>query len=475
MPVKFLSQDDLLAVHHASLRILSEVGIILDDAGARALLLDNGAGGCGERTCIPPHLVEACLARCPTQVALRGREGSEVVLGAGALQVHNLGGARDVLDRPGGDPRPATAGDVAESTRLLDALPNVTTITPLYTPRDVPSPAMVPTMFAQTVRHTLKPINGPAVHTRVETLRMAEMMHVVFGAGPAVSLAASPVSPLHFPEGVAQAMLEVARRGFPFGPLPCPQTGSSAPMSLAGALALQNAEVLASIVLVQLEAPGLPVIYCGRLATIDMRTALPTWGNPEIGVMSAATVQIGHHYHLPVNVYGLAGNSYAIDVQAGYERVLNAIVPALAGADELSGVGEIGGGTLSSNAQIVLDNEIMGMVGRVRRGLVVSEDTLAVDVIAGVMDSQVRFFLGEPHTVRHLRTDEHWEGRLGVKGIGWARWDDAGRPTAVERAQAEAECILAGHEIPPLTDEQSRALDEIVQTASRECEVPSSA
>lgn len=473
IPVKFLSEDDIRAIHQATLRVLSDVGIILDDAGARALLFDNGAGECGERVCIPPDLVESCLAHCPPQVALRGREGNEVVLGAGELQVHNLGGARDVLDRPGGDPRPATAGDVAESARLLDALDNVTTITPLYTPRDVPPPAMVPTMFAETVRHTLKPINGPGVHTRAEALHVAEMMHVVFGDTPAISLAASPVSPLHFPEGVTQAMLEVACRGLPFGPLPCPQTGTSAPMSLAGALALQNAEVLASIVLMQLEKPGLPIVYCGRLATIDMRTALPTWGDPEIGVMSAATVQLGHHYNLPVNVYGLAGNSYAIDVQAGYERILNAVVPALAGADELSGVGEMGSGTLSSNAQIVLDNEIMGMVRRVRRGLTVNEDTLAVDVIAEVMDSPARFFLAEPHTVRHLRTDEHWEGHLGVKGIGWATWDDAGRPTAVKRAQAEAERILAGHEVPPLTDDQSRALDEIVQAAWRENQVPS--
>jgi len=334
----------------------------------------------------------------------------------------------------------------------------------------VPPAAMVPTMFAEAVRHTLKPINGPAVHTLAEARRVAEMIQVVFGTACGVSLAASPVSPLRFPEGVAQAMLEVARRGLPLGPLPCPQTGASAPMSLAGALALQNAEVLASIVLAQLERPGLPIIYCGRLASIDMRTALPTWGHPEIGVMSAAAVQIGHYYRLPVNVYGLAGNSYAIDVQAGYERVLNAVVPALAGADELSGVGEMGGGVLSSNAQIVLDNEIMGTVRRVRRGLVVSEETLATDVIAEVMDSPARFFLGEEHTARHLRTGEHWAGRLGVKGMGWTAWNDAGRPTAIQRAEVEAERLLSEHAVPPLPDGQSRALDEIVKAACREHE-----
>jgi trimethylamine--corrinoid protein Co-methyltransferase len=206
-----------------------------------------------------------------------------------------------------------------------------------------------------------------------------------------------------------------------------------------------------------------------------MHTALPTWGNPETGVMSAATVQIAHHYNLPVNVYGLSGSGYAIGIQAGYERTLNAIIPALAGADELSGIGEMGGGTLSSNAQMVIDNEIMGMVRRVRRGFAVNEDTLAVEVIAQVMDAPSHTFLAEQHTVKHLRAGEQWRGRLAIKGIGWKTWRDAGRPTVVERAKAEAKRILSEHEVPPLTEEQSRALDEVLQAAWHEQVTPSKA
>jgi len=466
MSLAILSQDDICAVHRASLRILAEVGIILGDAEARALLFDHGAWACGGRVCLPPDLVEACLRRCPQHVTLRGRV-REVTLGTGALHVHNLGGARDVLDTPDGDLRPATVSDVAYSARLLDALENVTTITPLYTPRDVPPPAMTPTMFDQTMRHTLKPINGPGVQTRAEVCRLVEMMHIVFGDIPSVSLGASPISPLTFPEDIAQAMMEIARRRVPFGPLPCPNAGATAPMSLAGALAQQNAEILASIVLVQLVTPGLPVIYCGRLAVLNMRSGAPVWGNPEIGLASAATVQIGHHYNLPVNVYGLAGSGYALDVQNGYERALNAIVPALAGADELSGVGEMAGGVFSSNAQIVIDNEIIGMVQRVRRGFAVDEDALAVEVIARAMDSS-RNFLAEPHTVKYLRAGEVWQAQLAVQEIGWEVWRDAGAPTVVKRAQREAARILSTHEVPPLLEEQTRALDHIVQAAANE-------
>ncbi len=466
MPLTILSSDEVDAIHRATLRILSEVGILLDEAEARALLLDHGAREQHGRICLPPDLVETCLKRCPPQVRLRGR-GKQATLGDGTLHVHNLGGARDVLDTPDGALRPATAGDVARSARLLDALDQVTTVTPLYTPRDVPPALMTLAMFDQTVRHTLKPINGPGVQTRAEVRRLAEMMRVVLGDTPSVSLSVSPISPLTFPADIVQAMAEVARQGLPFGALPCPSLGATAPMSLAGGLAQQNAEVLASIVLVQLLAPGLPVIYFGRLAVLNMRSGAPMWGNPEIGLAAAATVQLGHHYGLPVNVYGLAGNGYAIDIQEGYERALNAIVPALAGADEISGVGEMAGGIFSSDVQMVIDNEIIAMVQRIRRGLAVDEDALAVEVIAQVMDSD-RNFLAEPHTVKYLRAGEVWQGRLGMHAAGWEAWRDAGKPTVVERAQREAERILAAHQVPPLPEDQARALDEIMQAARDE-------
>ena len=99
--------------------------------------------------------------------------------------------------------------------------------------------------------------------------------------------------------------------------------------------------MLASIVISQLVKPGLPIIYCGRLAMMEPRTGGSVWGGVELGMASAATVQIGHHYGLPVNVYGLSTNSHALEIQSGYERALNAILPALAGADELSGIGEM--------------------------------------------------------------------------------------------------------------------------------------
>jgi trimethylamine--corrinoid protein Co-methyltransferase len=322
-------------------------------------------------------------------------------------------------------------------------------------------------MLAQTARQTLKPINGPGVRTAGEVRLLLEMVHVLFGENSSVSLGASPVSPLNFNQEIAPVMVEIARGNLPFGPLPCPSLGATAPMSLAGSLVQQNAENLASIVLVQLVRPGLPVVYCGRLSPLNMRSGAPIWGNPEVGILSAATVQIGHFYHLPVNVYGLAGSGYAADMQSGYERAINALVPALAGADELSGVGEMAGGVCSSNAQIVIDNDIYGMIRRVVSGFAVDEDSLAVEVIGRAMDGD-RNYLREPHTRKYLRSGEIWQGRLGIQEIGWESWHEAGFPTVVDRAQREAERILADHQVAPLSEEQERELEKIVRlTAPR--------
>jgi trimethylamine--corrinoid protein Co-methyltransferase len=147
-------------------------------------------------------------------------------------------------------------------------------------------------------------------------------------------------------------------------------------------------------------------------------------------------------------------------MQSGYERAINALVPALAGADELSGVGEMAGGVCSCNAQMVIDNDIFGMVKRVRRGFEVNADSLAVDVIAHAMDT-THNFLREPHTRKYLRSGEIWQGKLGMQESGWEQWAAAGSPTVIDRAEREAQRILAAHTVPPLEDEQEKELQKI--------------
>jgi trimethylamine---corrinoid protein Co-methyltransferase len=464
--LEILERDEVEAIHQATLRILSETGVVLKQPEGREILATSGAKIDRDRVLLPPELVEHAISICPNTVSIRGRDGNPVTLGDGLLHWHNLGGARDIYDQSTGIRRSATLEDVQASTRLLDALNAVTTITPLFTPCDVPGELMSIAMYRSALPNTTKPLQGPGVQTASEVIYAARMAEVIGPVSEVLSLGISPVSPLSFPDDVVEAMIAAARAGVTVTPLPCPTAGTTAPLSLAGALAQQNAEILVSIVLIQLVNPGLPVVYAGRLAMMEPRTGMSVWGGVELGLASAATVQIGHRYGLPVNVYGLSTNAHLLDVQNGYERALNAILPALAGADELSGIGEAEAGVVSSFAQIVCDNEIAAGIQRVLQGFSTDEKALAVEVIASVMDGS-KNFVSEPHTVSFLRVGEILISRLPERR-SWQEWDRSGRKGLVERAQAEAERLLSTHEVPPLSIEQERELDEIMKAAEVE-------
>jgi trimethylamine---corrinoid protein Co-methyltransferase len=464
--LKMLSDAEVESLHQATLRILAEVGVTLTHPGARQMLTDAGATIHNNRVCFPSELVEACIAKCPSQVSVSGRGGTTKTLGDGSLNFHNLGGARDIHNPVTGEHRFAVLQDVCDATRLLDALPNCNTITPFFTPSDVPGELMSLAMYRHAMPFTTKPLQGPGVQTAPEVRYAVQMAEVLGPPREVLTLSVSPVSPLSFPDHEVEAILEIARQGIAFAPLPCPTAGTTAPFSIAGAIAQQAAEVLASLVLAQLINPGLPMIFCGRLAMMEPRTGISVWGGVEMGLASAGTVQLGHRYGLPVNVYGFSTNSHVLDIQNGFERALNAVIPALAGADELSGIGEMEAGVMSTYAQMVADNEFASSIHRVRRGFIADEDTLAVDVIATVMNGSHNF-LGQKHTMKYLKNGEVFMSKLAERG-SWETWETGGRRGLAEQAQAEADRILREHQVEPLSADQEKALDEIMSAAEKE-------
>jgi len=123
-------------------------------------------------------------------------------------------------------------------------------------------------------------------------------------------------------------------------------------------------------------------------------------------------------------------------------------------------------GVMSTYAQMVADNEFASSIHRVRRGYVADEDTLAVDIIAKVMDGS-RNFLGQKHTIRHLKNGEMFITQLAERG-SWESWEKGGRRGLAEQAQAESERILREHQVEPLRESQSKELDAIMASAEKE-------
>jgi trimethylamine--corrinoid protein Co-methyltransferase len=464
-PLKFLSDNDVKAMHEATLKVMGEVGIIWTHKPSLDILLEAGCTMNGNRVLMPPDLVMDCVAKANKRPKIRGRNGTINELGGGNLYFHNLGGARDVFDARTNTRRIATDQDVIDSTRLLDALPNAHTVTPFFTPQDVSGELMSLFMYRHTLPYTTKPVQGPGIQFAEEVKYAVEMAAVVGTPPEELTLSLSPVSPLTIHDPAAAAIVEMAKAGVICSNLPAPTGGATSPMTITGSLVQQSAETLALVVLAQIVNPGCAVVYCGRLGMLEPRTGL-IWGGVELGLSSAGTVQLGHYYGFSVNVYGFSTNAHTLDAQNAFERGLNAAIPALAGADELSGIGEMEAGVMGSYAQMVLDNEFVGGVMRLRSGLSADVEHLAVEIIGNVMDG-TRNFLGQKHTLKHLRAGEMTLTKLAERN-SWETWESKGKKQMVDHAIDEAERILREHQVPPLDPQQEKELDRIMAAAEKE-------
>jgi trimethylamine--corrinoid protein Co-methyltransferase len=468
--LKFLSDEDIQAMHEATLQVLGEVGVIWTHQPSLDVLAEAGCTMKGNRVCFPPDLVMDSIAKAGKRPHIRGRNGQVNTLGDGNLYFHNLGGARDVFDARTGTRHVATDEDACNAIRLLDALPNCHSVTPFFTPPDVSNELMALHMYRHALSNTTKPVQGPGIQFGHEVKYAVEMAAVVGTPAHELTLSLSPVSPLTMHDIAAQAIMEMAKAGVVHANLPCPTGGATSPMTITGSIVQQSAESLAPLVLAQIINPGCSVVYCGRLGMLEPRTGL-IWGGVELGLSSAATVQLGHYYGFTVNVYGFSTNAHTLDAQNAFERGLNAAIPALAGADELSGIGEMEAGVMGSFAQMVLDNELAGSVIRLRSGLSADAEHLAVEIIGNVMNG-TRNFLGQKHTMKHLRAGEVALTRLAERN-SWDTWDEKlGRQQMADHATDEAERILREHEVSPLEPQQERELDAILAAAEKEMVKP---
>lgn len=465
-PLKFLSDEDIQAMHEATLQVLQEAGVFWTHQPSLDILQGAGCTVKDNRVFFPPALVMDSIAKANKHPVIRGRNGQVNELGNGTLYFHNLGGARDVYDARTDTRRVATAEDCTDAVRLLDALPNCNTVTPFFTPPDVSNEMLSLYMYRHALSNTVKPVQGPGIQFGHEVRFAVEMAAVVGTKPEELTLSLSPVSPLTMHDIAAEAIMEMAKHGVIHANLPCPTGGATSPMTITGSIVQQSAESLAPLVLAQIINPGCGFVYCGRLGMLEPRTGL-IWGGVELGLSSAATVQLGHYYGFSVNVYGFSTNAHTLDAQNAFERGLNASIPALAGADELSGIGEMEAGVMGSFAQMVLDNELAGSVQRLRKGLSADAEHLAVNIILDVMNG-TRNFLGQKHTMKHLRGGEMALTKFAERN-SWDTWEEKlGRKQMADYAVDEAERILREHVVPPLDASQEAELDKILAAAEKE-------
>jgi trimethylamine--corrinoid protein Co-methyltransferase len=214
---------------------------------------------------------------------------------------------------------------------------------------------------------------------------------------------------------------------------------------------------------VQTVTDKVPIQYSGRLSMMDLRTGKNVWGLPEMGLASAATVQIAHKYKMIADVYGVTMDGNMFDMQSGIERMQAAMIPALAGADNLSGIGGAWENA-ASYEMLVVDNEIYADVFRAVRGFDVDADTLAVDLVDKV--GHMGNFLAQPHTMKYLRKGEIRNSTLYDKRSSEKAKKEGVRPLQ-DAAKDVVRKILKEHQPMPLDRDVEKELSKVVKDAEK--------
>jgi trimethylamine--corrinoid protein Co-methyltransferase len=277
-----------------------------------------------------------------------------------------------------------------------------------------------------------------------------------------VSFGASPTSPLELSEDVAEQLFTAASHALPVSILPCPLAGGTSPVTLAGTLLQQNVEFLICHVIVQLINPGNPMIYCARPMCMDMRTGM-TAGEVEYGLMSVAAVQLAARYRMPSDVYGLASDSKVLDEQVGSEKAMIGLLPALAGANFISGAGNIEMGVTASLEQLVIDNEMLGTIFRAVRGIEVNPETLAADLIERIGPGG--HFLSTEHTRKYYLTEHHIPSLYDRTSR--ADWEKSGKKDIIQRAHEKWRELLMDHSVQPLDQDVEKEFQQVLSEVDR--------
>ncbi|WP_161958652.1 trimethylamine methyltransferase family protein [Ferruginivarius sediminum] len=455
-PLEPLSQDELARIHAASLDVLQDVGMDILHPEARDILAKAGAWVDDERVRFPRELVEEAVARAPSRFRLwHHDESAYLEFGGNAINLGLIASAPYCSDLAGGR-RPGTIADLAKLTRLADNLPAVRMICGYpVEPQDLPAPTRHLDAVHAFLTLSTKPchaysLGGARIRDALEMIKIVRGVdEAALAARPSLISIINTSSPLRLDHPMADGMMVMAQAGQPVGITPFTLSGAMSPVTLAGALVQQNAEALAAVALMQIVAPGAPVLYGGFTSNVDMRSGSPAFGTPEYARAALAGGQLARYEGLPYRSSNVNASN-TVDAQAAYES-MTALWAAIMGHANLimHGAGWLEGGLTSSYEKVVLDAEMYDRI----------EATLTP------LPEEAWNF--DPADLAAMPRPEEalTEDSLQPLQEAYASW----RPEpAVQRAAREVQRLVADHRPPPLDPARLAALDGFVARRKHE-------
>jgi trimethylamine--corrinoid protein Co-methyltransferase len=460
-----LSRDKLELIHLSTLEVLRRTGVEVKERTAVEVMKNGGCFVDGERVRIPSNLVEWALRLTPPRICMCDRKGNPAMF----LEENNtyFGTGSDtpyVVDPYTGEKRQAKIKDIENVSKIIDFCDGLSFIMCAGIAGDVQSEISDLFHFEAMLNYTEKPIVFTAWSLRnlKAIIKMAEEAaggEQELRNNPNIALYTEPISPLQLAEESTQKLMYMAEKSLPVVFTPGLITGGTGPVTIAGGVVQANAEMLAGYVLANLIREGAPFIYGGGVTTMDMANGLLSYTAPEFMLATSALTDLARYYRLPMFSFAGCSDSNVFDQQAALEGALWTMLSSLNGGNLVHDVGYINNGLTTSYEQIVVTNEVIGIMRRITGGFEINEETLALDLIDEVGPGGE--YLTSEHTLRHFK--ENWFPDL-VSRRPYELWKKEGAKDMGQRAQEKVRFILENHEPVPLEDRLKKELKDIIRS-----------
>jgi trimethylamine--corrinoid protein Co-methyltransferase len=470
---RMFQKEDLESLHWGTLDVLENAGIKVFSKECLELL--EGAGCTIDHKTssakIPGNLVEEAVHKAKKNITLCARNPKyDIVLDGRRVFCTTDGNGTSVMDFNTGKRRMSTSEDLAMVGKVANALDSAHIFWPCVSSQDVPD-------YYRHVADLKVALMSIEKHVQVETTshRREARWLVELGAAlaggekalrrkPIFSSMHCPFSPLQLDGGSTEGALVLARAGVPISFYGMPQAGITGPVTLAGSIIVNNAEVLAGLTIAQLAAPGSPFMYGTGGAAFDMRTMTWAGGGPERALISAGAGELAHHYGFSILCGGIVTSAKLPGPQACYEKMSSGMPQFYAGCDMIAGLGLLDDVTMLSYEQMVIDNEMAKIMARLAAGVTVDDDHMAIDIIKRVGPGGS--FLSERHTLNWLNK-EHFITEITDRRTGEA-WEADGKKTVVDRAREKAAKIMKEHVVQPVSSDVAKEFEAIVKKAEKD-------
>ncbi len=459
---EYFSSDQIEQIHEATLTIMETTGLVFAYEPARDLLAKAGCKIDGQRVFFPKKLVEQQIKMAPSQFTLHARNPEKnVEIGGDHIAFIPCYGAPFVHDMDKGR-RHGTLDDYKNFAKLAYASPYIDITGGMMTePNDIPVDHRNAERLYASMILSDKPFMGAGTGA-TDAKQTIEMASRVFGSReemakkpPFISILCS-LTPLAYDDKMCGGIMEYARAGMPQLISSLSIAGATAPVTMEGTLVVQNAEILAGIILAQLVRPGTPVVFAGSSSATAMRYGTLSIGAPEMAVNTAATAQMARFYNIPVRGGGALTDAKTVDSQAAYESMMSMMAATTSGINfVLHAAGILEGYITASYEKFIIDSEICGMCKRIKRGETITAEKLAMEAINQVGPGGE--FLTHPHTFKHFR--QEFYAPIMEERDNFDSWTRKGGMTMEQRANAKYKKILENYKEPEMDNSIRKELD----------------